>query len=69
LKDFVEKDSTRLCVVGDVLVKSSDQLIKQTSQVIELIKLAHKSHNDDNTLSEEELIEINEEINNKKDKV
>ncbi len=47
---------------GDTLGKYAELMIKQTGQVVELIKLAHKSHKDEGGFSLGDLEHINEEI-------
>lgn len=49
--------------VGDTLAKYAELMIKQTGQVVELIKLAHKAHEgDDGPLSAEDWKHISDEI-------
>lgn len=50
---------------GDTLAKYAELMVKQTSQVVELIKLAHKKHQKDGALNEDDLKFIHEEIRNK----
>jgi hypothetical protein len=62
LKEWIEGDKNRYAFNGDTLSKFSDQMIKQTAQVVELIKIAHKSQEEDGSLSTEELADISKEI-------
>jgi len=66
LRAFIAADNTRYAFSGDTLSKMSDQLVKQTAQVLELIKLAHDSTEEDGSLSKEEIAEITEEIESSK---
>lgn len=47
---------------GDTLGKYAELMIKQTGQVVELIKLAHKSHKEDGSLNEDDWNEIADAI-------
>ncbi len=50
---------------GDTLAKYAELMTKQTAQVLEFIKLMKKDEKEDNTLSEEELQKISEELKSK----
>jgi hypothetical protein len=47
---------------GDILAKYTDLMIKQTGQVVDLIKLAQKSAGEDVGLSEEDMMAIHDAI-------
>ena len=64
-KDLKSKCSgsvTAYSECGDTLGKYAELMIKQTGQVVELIKLAHKSHKEEGSLSSEDMDLINDEI-------
>jgi len=50
--------------MGEVLVKSSETLVKQTSQVLELIKMAKSQKEEDGNLSQEDMDEIRQQLEN-----
>jgi hypothetical protein len=65
LKGLLSGSIERYAVSGDTLAKYGDLLVKQTSQVVELIKVLQKDKEDTEDLSEEDLRKISEEINEK----
>lgn len=52
----------RYAVAGDVLAKYAELLTKQTAQILEFIKVMKKDEKESNSLSEDELIKISEEL-------
>jgi len=64
LKCHILKDKHLYDENGDTIAKLSDVMIKQTGQLMELIKLAQKSKEQDDRLSEEDFEKIHEEIKN-----
>ena len=64
LRIWINGDQNRYAFSGDTLAKYAELLIKQTAQVLELVKMAHKSQEDDGSLSKEELADISDEIDN-----
>lgn len=62
VKKHIEEQPDRLNINGDVLVKSSEVLIKQTAQLLELAKLAKKQTDEDGDLSKEEIEKVREEM-------
>ena len=64
LKSYIAEDKNRYAFSGDTLSKFSDHLIKQTAQILELVKIAHDSIEEDGSLSREELEDISKEIEN-----
>ena len=62
LKAHLKNDPHMYEDCGDTLAKYADLMIKQTGQVVELIKLASKKHQADGSLSEDDLQAIEEEI-------
>ena len=62
LKKYIDDEPNRYNVVGEALAKYADLMIKQTGQVLELVKLAKKSHEEDGELSQEDMDEIKEEL-------
>ena len=66
LKTLTSGNVERLVVLGDSLTKCAELMTKQTSQVIELLKIAEKrkENQDDGGLSKEEIEEIYKKIGN-----
>jgi hypothetical protein len=64
LKNYISADNQRYAFNGDTLAKFADLMVKQTAQVLELIKMAHDSVEEDGSLSKEELEDISKEIEN-----
>ena len=65
LRTFLSGSPDRYAVSGDTLAKFSETLLKQTAQVLEFIKLIKKDEKEDNSLSDDELLKISEEIKKK----
>lgn len=65
LRMLLSGSPDRYAVSGDTLAKYAELMTKQTAQVLEFIKLMKKDDKEDNTLSEEELQKISEEIKHK----
>jgi hypothetical protein len=65
LRGFMSGSPDRYAACGDTLAKFSDSLLKQTAQILEFVKLMKKDEKEDNSLSEEELNKISEEIKKK----
>lgn len=66
LKEKCEADQNFLNFHADVLVKSSESLIKQSAQVLELVKMAKDQAEDDGELSRETMDEVREELEREK---
>ena len=62
LSDITKGNAGQLAVNGDVLAKFGDLLIKNTSQVLELMKALQKQKEKDDTLSPEDWERISKEI-------
>lgn len=62
LKDYIVAEKARYAENGDTLAKYGDLLVKQSSQLIDLIKIAKKSHEDEGELTDDDLKMIEEEI-------
>ena len=63
LRDYVhENPQSRYEENGDTIAKMADVMSKQTSQLLELVKLAQKSQEKDEELSEEDFANIHKEI-------
>ena len=63
LKELTRSDMQGMAVLGDNLVKLTEVMIKQTAQVVELIKVAQRDKDEESEqLSSEDLNYINEEI-------
>lgn len=65
LRGLISGSADRYAVSGDTLAKYAELMTKQTAQVLEFIKLMKKDEKEDNTLSEEELQKISEELKSK----
>ena len=65
LKDYILEVPDRYAMSGDTLGKYAELMVKQTSQIIELVKLAQKEGGDkESGLSSEDLDLISKEIEN-----
>ena len=62
LHGLVEKNPERYAVSGDTLGKYAELLTKQTSQVIELLKIVQKQKDKDESLTPEDLESISRAI-------
>ena len=62
LKEMLSGSLEKWAVCGDTLAKFADMRVKQTSQVLELLKMMNKSKTPDNSLTEEELEKIKKSI-------
>jgi len=47
LKKMIQGDRQGYAVSGDTLAKYAEILVRQTNQIVELIKIAHKNKDDD----------------------
>jgi len=66
LKSYINNSpETRYPINGDTLAKCAELLTKQTSQVLELLKVANKDKQKDSSLSADDLSFVQEEINKK----
>lgn len=65
LKELVKGSPERYAVSGDTLAKYAELLTKQTSQIIELLKIVHKNKEKDESLTEAEIAKITESISGK----
>lgn len=65
LKGVISGSADRYAVSGDTLAKYAELMTKQTAQLLEFIKVMKKEEKEDNTLSEEELQKISEELKSK----
>lgn len=59
---FCREAQTDMPYPGDTLVKSAELLIKQSAQILEFLKMIKKDEKEDNSLSDEELQKISEEL-------
>jgi hypothetical protein len=62
LKDYVDHEPHRWGEVGDTLGKYAELMVKQTNQVIELVKIAAKAREEDSALSDADYDFINDQI-------
>jgi hypothetical protein len=62
LKKHIHDTPERYAINGDTLAKYAELLVKQTSQVVELIKIAQKQRGDKDVLTEEDFDNIAKEI-------
>jgi len=62
LKEYIDKDPQLFLESGDTLAKYGELLIKQTAQVVDLIKLSSKQQVDEGDLTEGDLSAIQNEI-------
>jgi hypothetical protein len=65
LRTLLSGSPDRYAVSGDTLAKYAELMTKQTAQILEFIKLMKKEEKEDNSLSEDELLKISEEIKKK----
>lgn len=62
LRKQIHDQPERYAINGDTLAKYAELLIKQTSQVVEVVKLAVKDKKPDSDLSDIDIEMINKEI-------
>jgi gas vesicle protein len=62
LKAYIAANNERYAISGDTLAKYAELMIKQTSQIVELVKLAKKETQGDASFNEDDLKHINEQI-------
>jgi DUF1009 family protein len=67
IKSLTSGNVERLVVLGDSLTKCAELMTKQTSQIIELLKIAEKKkeRDDDDTLSKEDIDAIYKQVGDK----
>jgi lipoate-protein ligase A len=65
LKDMLSGSPERFAVSGETLGRYGEMLIKQTNQILELIKICQKQKEKEDNLTEADFIQINEELSNK----
>jgi len=62
LKKYIAANNDRYAISGDTLAKYAELMIKQTNQVIELIKLTKKTVDSTDSLSQDDYDEIVKQI-------
>jgi hypothetical protein len=67
LKAYIADNNERYAISGDTLAKYAELMIKQTGQIVELIKLAKKNTDESTTLSEDDFKHISEQIEGEDD--
>ena len=65
LKAYIEGNAERYAISGDTLAKYAELMVKQTAQIIELLKIA-KKQSGDTDLAEEDYINIAKQIDEKR---
>lgn len=63
LKVMLSGSMEKWAVCGDTLAKFADMRVKQTAQVVELLKILKKEKDSDESFTEEELEKIKNSIN------
>lgn len=62
LRGLISGSIERYATTGEVLAKYSDQLVKQTGQVLDFLKTIKKETKETETLSEEDLYAVSEKL-------
>lgn len=65
LRSLVSGSAEKYTLSGDTLAKFADIRIKQTAQIIELLKILHKNKQADESLTDADLERIKSEIEEK----
>lgn len=65
LRKLVSGSVERYSVVGDTLGKYAELMTKQTSQVLDFLKMIKQDEKESETLSQEDLLKISESLTKK----